>query len=152
MDREKAQKAILEAMFFENWLRYHFIVENPDGEPSLEIPEAVWGEIKALTPHLARIALDLDQKPVDFETSRAALLNFLARWSGEENASPGECREIILAPEFQEELENQQNWLALHQSTLPALDFREWQRLCQTWKTNNRLARKEILPGWGRET
>lgn len=150
MDAEKAQKAILEAMFFENWLRYHFLVEDPDAEASLKIPEAAWKKIKAHTPRLELIARELDQKPVSFENSRAALLTFLAHWREEENASLSQCREILLDPAFQEELENQQTWLSLHQISLPSLDFREWQHLYQTWKANTRLAEKTIFPGSGR--
>lgn len=145
-ETEKAIKTMLEAIFFENWLRYHFLMENEDQTICLRIPEAAWQKIKTQTPELEAIARELDEKPVDFESSRSTLLKFLRDWCKAKGIPEDDCLKIVLAPEFQEELENQQNWLSLQQLSLPDLGFRDWQKLYRNWKLNNRLAEKEIFP------
>lgn len=137
---------MLEAMFFESWLRYHFLEDTPEREVCLRITESAWKKIKAETPHLETLAQELDQKPVTIDNSRAALLNFLRHWCKQEDLREMDCMGIVLDSDFQIELENQQNWISLHQLSLPPLDFNEWQNLYGTWKTNNKLARGETGP------
>lgn len=86
--QEQFQNAVfqvLEAVMFENWLRFYFITKKPDapagpdGETPLflAVPEKGMERIKELYPHLLPLAEDMNGREVDFETSRRAVCTFV---------------------------------------------------------------------------
>lgn len=148
---------ILEVVMFENWLRFYFIVEkeNPSGngeadsnaENSLriEIPEKSMEKIKELYPDLWPIANNMNNKNVDFESSRSAVLTHVLDNVDGKQLARGMAQTVFSSSTFQTDTQLFHAWVQLHEDQLDHgfLDFGTWRRLFQEWK-NSPAAKKLV--------
>lgn len=139
MEQDVFQKAVadfLEVVIFENWLRFYFIADMPDGE-SLEIrlSEKSLEQIRELYPSLYPLAYKMNDKPVDFETSRRAVLDHIIYELEGKDLAKGEAQKILQSSDFQTRLNLFHAWEQLHESQLDQgfIEFGAWKNLFAKW-------------------
>lgn len=138
-EHEKILDAFLEALFFENWLRYNFLENTREGADEivkLRIPERDWELIRRKYPHLEELAAALDGKATEFETARQTLLHYLAALIARRHLAPETAATIVEAPRLAKELEQLHCWLNMQPLELPQLEFDAWIGLFQDWKNS----------------
>lgn len=137
----------LEAVMFESWLRFYFIVEQPASGPAadatpesghepgdgpghepaqesagetlvIQVPEKGMERIRALYPRLAPLAEGMNGHPVDFETSRRAVCTFvLEHLDGK--TMPRDMASVVFGSVlFQAGLQLFHTWLQAHEPQL----------------------------------
>lgn len=137
---QNAVARVLEIVMFENWLRFYFIspeADDPDlSDLSLAIPEKSMIRIKELYPQLYPLAAQLNGKNIDFETSRAAVLAYIARETGAEGPEHGEIAQILQSATFQARLQMFHAWEQLHEDQLDQgfMEFGAWKNLFAKWQ------------------
>ena len=136
---------VLEAVMFENWLRFYFISEKPeapaaaDGQPALfiAVPVKAMERISEMFPRLLPLAEDMNGQEVTFETSRRAVCNFvLAHVDGQ--VMPRDTAAMIFeSATFQVQMQLFNTWVQMHEEQLDRnfVDFGGWQRLFDEWRT-----------------
>ena len=127
--QEQFQNAVfqvLEAVMFENWLRFYFITEKPDapagpdGEAPLflAVPEKGMERIKELYPHLLPLAEDMNGREVDFETSRRAVCTFVLDNLDGKSLPKDMTSTIFESATFQVQMQLFNAWVQMHESQL----------------------------------
>lgn len=148
---------ILEVVMFENWLRFYFIVENEDVSKTqdvsssaddflrIEIPEKSMGKIKELYPDLWPIANKMNNRNVDFESSRSAVLSHVLDNMDGKQLARGMAQTVFSSSTFQTDMQLFHAWVQIHEDQLDHgfLDFGTWRRLFLEWK-NSATAKKII--------
>ena len=135
---------VLEAVMFENWLRFYFITEKPDapkgkdGQPALYIAVPVKGleRISEMFPRLLPMAEELNGQEVSFETSRRAVCNFvLAHVDGQVIARDSAAM-IFESATFQVQMQLFNTWVQMHEDQLERgfTEFGAWRKLCEEWR------------------
>ena len=135
---------VLEAVMFENWLRFYFISEKPDapagrdGQPALFIAIPVKGmeRISQLFPRLLPMAEELNGQEVSFETSRRAVCNFvLAHVDGQVIARDSAAM-IFESATFQVQMQLFNTWVQMHEDQLDRgfTEFGAWRKLFDEWR------------------
>ena len=145
-EQEQFQKTVdqvLEAVMFENWLRFYFISEKPDapahedGEAPLFMAVPVKGmeRISELYPHLLPLADAMNGKEVDFETSRQAVCHFVLEQMDGKTIPRDTAGMIFGSTAFQVRLQLFNAWVQMHESQLDQafLDFGAWRKLFTEW-------------------
>lgn len=148
-EQENFQKAvadILEAVIFENWLRFYFIVEKGEDERLfLEIPEKSMDKIKNLYPQYLPLAEGLENREIDFQTSQKAVCTFvLDHLDG--HVFPQNMAQIVLSSAaFQLQMQLFNAWVQMHEDQLDQgfLQFDQWLDLFNQWR--NSPGAKELL-------
>lgn len=140
-----AVQQVLEAVIFENWLRFYFITEKTDSpkdtspdELYLAVPEQAMQRIQELYPHLYPMALDLNAKAIDFETSRRALCTFVVT-ELDGKVIPNEMgAKVFDSTTFQTEMHLFNTWVQAHESQLDKafMDFGMWRSLFAEWRNS----------------
>lgn len=136
--------AVLEAVMFENWLRFYFISEKPDapagrdGQPALYMAVPVKGleRISELYPHLLPMAEEMNGKEVDFEASRRAVCNFVLEHVDGHNMPRDTAAMIFESATFQIQMQLFNTWVQMHEDQLDKsfLDFGAWRKLFAEWR------------------
>lgn len=149
-EQENFQKAvadILEAVIFENWLRFYFIKENaPQGSLNdsslsgeqiltIDIPEKSMAKIAELFPRMLPMAESMNHKPIDFETSRRAVLTFVLDNVDGKELPRGMAQTVFSSATFQAKLQLFNTWVQMHEEQLDGgfLDFGKWRGLFARW-------------------
>lgn len=166
--RDAVEQA-LEAVMFENWLRFHFIEELPpdpaataDGNAREEaerlcirVPEKAMARIGELYPRLLPLAADMNGRAVDFETSRRAVCTFvLEKLDGK--TMPRDMAAVVFgSATFQIRLQLFHAWVQLHEEQLDQgfQEFGAWRALFGQWRATpgaRDLAEKLALAAQGR--
>lgn len=134
----KAVKDILEAVMFENWLRFYFITEKPNTPDALfmGIPDQGMQRIAELYPHLRALAEELNGKEITFETSRAALCTFVVTEIDGKRIPRNMADMVFDSSTFQVEMQLFNTWVQGHEAQLDQgfLDFGAWRRLYTEWR------------------
>lgn len=161
----------LEAVMFENWLRFHFIEElPPDPAPAagdapegteeterlcIRVPEKAMARIGELYPHLLPLAESMNGHPVDFEISRRAVCTFvLEKLDGK--TMPRDMAAVVFgSATFQIQLQLFHAWVQLHEEQLDQgfQEFGAWRTLFGQWRATpgaRELAEKLALAAQGR--
>ena len=154
--------AVLEAVMFENWLRFYFISEKPDapagrdGQPALYMAVPVKGleRISELYPHLLPMAEEMNGKEVDFEASRRAVCNFVLEHVDGHNMPRDTAAMIFESATFQVQMQLFNAWVQMHEAQLDRnfVDFGGWQKLFDEWRSSpaaRELAEKLTLSAQG---
>lgn len=138
--REEFQKAvadILEVAMFENWLRFYFIKEEPGDEQKLriELPQKSAEKIKELYPALWPLAEAMANRPVDFETSRRAVLSFILDHLDGVSMPRDMPQKVFSSQTFQTRLQLFHAWAQMHEEQLDRgfLEFGAWRDLFNEW-------------------
>ncbi|SDF54094.1 hypothetical protein [Desulfovibrio legallii] len=134
---------VLEAVMFENWLRFYFISEKPDadvpegGEPPLfmAVPVKSMERISELYPHLLPLADAMNGKEVAFETSRQAVCQFVLEQMDGKVLPRNTAGMIFGSAAFQVRLQLFNTWVQMHEAQLDRgfLDFDAWRKLFTEW-------------------
>ena len=155
---QNAVASVIEAVMFENWLRFYFISEKPDtpvdenGQEVLFVAVPVKGmeRIANLYPHLLPLAEEINGRQIDFETSRRAVCQFvLDHVDGK--AMPRNMAGIVFdSTMFQVRLQLFNTWVQLHDDQLEKefMDFGSWQSLFAQWRETSaaqELSEKLVL-------
>lgn len=143
--KERLLAATLEAIIFENWLRFYFIEENPeqeckDGEEFYyKIPHDRLEAIKRLYPDKHALSESLNGKAINFQNSRNAIIQHLLL---DENGAPAtEAPEEAFADaDLDKRLHLFYVWLDLHEIQLDAdfLEYGQWLELYRDWLCKRR--------------
>lgn len=135
---------ILEAVMFENWLRFYFISEKPDapvgsdGQPALYLAVSVKAmeRINELYPQLLPMAEEMNGKEVDFETSRRAVCNFVLEYVDGRSIARDTAPMIFESALFQVQMQLFNTWVQMHEDQLDKgfLEFGAWRELFAVWR------------------
>lgn len=135
----KGVEEVLQAAMFENWLRFYFLKEEEreDGESVLvmKLPEKSLEKIRELYPGLLPLAESLNNKVVDFESSRNAVLMYVLDHLDGKSLERGTIRTVLESAAFQVRLQMFHAWVQLHEDQLDQsfMDFGTWQKLFEEW-------------------
>lgn len=133
-----AVQHVLEAVMFENWLRFYFITEKPDNPDSLSlaVPEQALLRIQERYPQLYPMVLLLNAQEIDFESSRRALCTFVVtELEGKVIASDMGVK-VFDSTTFQTEMQLFNTWVQAHEDQLDKgfMDFGMWRSLFAEWR------------------
>lgn len=133
-----AVQHVLEAVMFENWLRFYFITEKPDNPDSLSlaVPEQAVARIQERYPQLYPMVLLLNAQEIDFELSRRALCTFVVtELEGKVIASDMGVK-VFDSTTFQTEMHLFNTWVQAHEDQLDKafMDFGMWRSLYAEWR------------------
>lgn len=135
---QKAVAEVLETVMFESWLRFYFICEQPgegDQELKIELPQKSIDRIRELYPRLYPLAEKMNGKTVDFEISRASVLNHLMEEVEGKILPKGETQKILQSSTFQTKLNLFHAWERIHEDQLDRgfAEFGAWRNLFASW-------------------
>lgn len=136
-DFRTAVDEILKVAMFENWLRFYFINSEDDDEIKIELPEKTLAKIKSLYPAYLPLAEELNDKPLNFETSRNAILMFVLDYMEGKTLPRGLADKALSSPEFQLRLRMFNAWVQTHEERLDRgfVDFGTWVKLFEEWES-----------------
>lgn len=136
-----AVQQVLEAVIFENWLRFYFISEKPDNVDELyvAIPEQAMQRIQELYPHLAPLAHSLNAQVIDFDSSRRALCTYVATELDGKRMPAEMSAKVFDSATFQTEMQLFNTWVQAHEPQLDKafMDFGMWRSLFAGWRTSD---------------
>ncbi len=139
----KAVEIILEAVMFENWLRFYFISETlGDVEVLyLTVPEQGMERIKELYPHLLPLAELVNNKEVTFESSRTAVCTYVITDVDGKRIPQNMSNMVLDSNTFQIELQLFTTWVQSHESQLDEtfLEFGTWQNFFSQWRETDEV-------------
>lgn len=163
--QEQFQNAVwqvLEAVMFENWLRFYFISEKPDapagpdGEPPLflAVPHKGMERIRELYPHLLPLAEDMNGREANFENSRRAVCTFVLDSLDGKSMPKDMAATIFESATFQIQMQLFNAWVQMHEEQLDQgfLEFGAWRKLFGRWRETpggRELADRLALAGQG---
>lgn len=127
---------ILNALIFENWLRFYFIPPGEDDAPVLAVPARSMAKIGELYPEYLPLAQNLNGLPVDFATSRNAILTYIRDYLDGKKLPAGRAESILASQAFQQRLQQFHTFVQLHEAQfdLGFLDFGQWLKLFDEWR------------------
>lgn len=134
-----AVQHVLEAVIFENWLRFYFISEKPDQPEELfiAVPDQALQRIQELYPHLYPLVLQLNLQAIDFETSRRALCTYVVTELDGKKIPAEMGGKVFDSTTFQTEMHLFNTWVQAHEQQLDQsfMDFGMWRSLFAEWRT-----------------
>lgn len=132
---------VVEAVMFESWLRFCFIMQKEGGDEDdlwLLVPEKALTKIGEVHPHLLPLARDVAGRKVSFEVSQEAICNFVSQAIDGDKSLPSTITGAVVLDSmtFQVKLNLFHSWLDLHEDQLGAQfhDFNAWQSLFAQWQ------------------
>lgn len=134
-----ARPRILDAIMFENWIRFYFMEEESGDALRIKIPGERLELIKNLYPGLYPLAETLNNLPVEFETSRNAVINLLMNNREEAASAVNDIQNIFSSRDFQIQLQLFHTWLQTHTALLEQkfTDFGEWRDIFNEWSNSS---------------
>lgn len=143
--RQEAVDQILEAVMFENWLRFYFLRDLQDAasDEDEERPVAVLlsdeerQTLAAREPALFPLALMVEGREAGFATSRDAVCRYLLEELDGRRLPQGMAAGLLESPLFQAHLQLFNNWLQEHETVLDRTyhDFADWRVKFAQWRT-----------------
>lgn len=146
-EQEQFQKnvsTVLEAVMFENWIRFYFIKESGEkdekGEDKLtiSIPQKGMDKIKELYPQLLSLAEDVNGREASFETSRNAVCGYVLRELDGKTMQQGTSASIFDTRAFQTGTQLFNIWVQAYEEKLDQefLEFGMWRRIFNDWRAS----------------
>lgn len=141
----QAVQYILEAVMFENWMRFYFITEKPgsDNEDKLfiAVPEQGMQRMEELYPHLLPLAQALNGKEIDFETSRSAVCTYVVTEVDGKRVPRNMSDMVFDSATFQTELQLFNTWVQAHEEQLDQnfMEFGQWRKLFAEWRSSEQV-------------
>ena len=139
---QQAVVSILEAVMFENWLRFYFIAEkadadNVDGEHTLylAVPDKAMTRIREEYAHLLPLAESLNGKTASFENSQQAVCTFVVQHL-DGKSMPRQMADMVFdSSSFQTRMQLFNAWVQMHEEQLEQtfMDFAQWRSLFAQW-------------------
>lgn len=141
---QHAVQAVLEAVMFENWLRFYFVTEKPEAEPAADgqtplfiaVPVKGMERIGSLYPHLLPMAEEMNGNVIDFEASRRAVCNFVLEHVDGKSMPRDTAAMIFESATFQVQLQMFNAWVQMHEDQLDNtfVEFGAWRKLFAQWQ------------------
>ena len=143
-DFQNAVWHVLEAVMFENWLRFYFISEKPDAPAGpdgevplfLAVPEKGMERIAELYPHLQPLARDMNGQELSFESSQRAVCAFVLEHLDGKLMPRDTAGSIFNSSTFQVQMQLFNAWVQMHEDQLDQgfLEFGAWRKLFAQWR------------------
>ncbi|MDO5483901.1 MAG: hypothetical protein Q4F27_03245 [Desulfovibrionaceae bacterium] len=143
-DFQNAVWQILEAVMFENWLRFYFISEKPDapegpdGEQPLflAVPDKAMERIGELYPHLQPLAQSMNGQELSFELSQQSVCSFVAEHLDGKSFPRDTAGSIFNSTTFQVQMQMFNAWIQMHEDQLDQgfVEFGAWRKLFAQWR------------------
>lgn len=136
---------VLEAVMFENWIRFYFLAEEEgsgkDGEEAklcVAIPEKGMAKIAELYPRLAAIAAHVNGREANFENSRKAVCEYVLGELDGTTMARGTAASILDSHSFQVAMQLFNIWVQAYEEKLDErfLDFGAWKTLFAQWRAS----------------
>ncbi len=139
---EKAAQEIFRVFLAEHWARFYFAVEQ-DGAVFLDIPDEALALVEAEDAALAGFIRGINGQPVDVETSRRAIGEFVFKSFEDGTYPPGTVAKAFDSKPFGLLMQLFSVWLSGHEAQLDAevLPHGEWARLFAAWREDPAVAR-----------
>ena len=136
---QPAVQQILEAIMFENWLRFYFISEAEGGGLALAVPEQGVTRIREQYPQFMPLVEELNGQEISFELSRRAVCTFVAMQLDGKSLPVNTADSVLDSAGFQLEMQLFNNWVQGHEAQLDAqfLAFSTWKRLFAEWRNSD---------------
>jgi hypothetical protein len=145
----KALEQVVEAVMFENWMRFYFISEKleapkqENGESPLfmAIPEQGMARIQELYPHLYPMAVGINGKELDFSTSQQCICSFVAEHLEGKTMSSDLANMVLNSSTLNTELQLFNTWVQAHESQLDEgfSEFGMWKNLYAQWRGSDQV-------------
>lgn len=138
---EQAAEAIFNVFLAEHWARFTYAVER-DGAVYLDIPEEALAAAATDAADLAGFLRDLAGRPVDAETSKRAIGEYVFK-TMEGVYPPETVVQAFDSPAFGLTMQLFSAWLTGHERLLELeiLPLAEWQRMFTTWRQDPAVIR-----------
>lgn len=140
----KGVEYILEAVMFENWLRFYFITEKPDAPEAADklfiaIPEQAMKRIAELHAPLLPLAEALNGKEINFESSRSAVCTYVITEVDGKRIPRNMSDTVFDSSTFQIEMQLFNTWVQAHEDQLDRgfMDFAMWRSLFAGWRASD---------------
>lgn len=121
-DMRRAMSSLLDAVIFEQWIRFSWIEEDGEGDFCIRVPEATFQELTEDYPRYKELLAQLNGTVVDAEMACSAVLGYAQATFGEHAAS------VLEHSEFQNMVGRFHQWLNDNVETLDRepLNFDQW--------------------------
>lgn len=139
---EKAAEEIFRVFMVEHWARFYFAVEQ-DGVVYLDVPEEEMTALRTETPELAAFIADINGQPIDMESSRRAVGEFVFR-SMEGGTYPvGTVAKAFDSKPFAMGMQLFAVWMSGHEAQLDkeTMSFSDWDNLFSAWRQDPAVIR-----------
>lgn len=139
---EQASEEILRVFMAEHWARFYY-AEELDGVVSLNVPSDILEAMGATHPALAAFVTELNGQPLDMESSRRAIGEFVFR-SLEGGAYPaGTVAKAFDSPYFAQLMRLFSVWLSGHEEEFDSsvMPFAAWESLFGEWRQDPAVRR-----------
>ena len=147
----EAVQHILEAVMFENWLRFYFLTAKPaeaaapppapplaeeEEKLFIAVPEAGMQRIKEHYTHLLPLAEILNGQEITFETSRSAVCTYVVTEVDGKRVPRNMSDTVLDSATFQVEMQLFNTWVQAHEEQLDRafMDFAMWKSLFAAWR------------------
>lgn len=134
--------AFLEALRYEQWLRFSFLKDSPGAEGAvLAVPEDAARLSRCEQPHLVEILEELQGREISMERSREAIFRLLKKRFGLTEEALGEAAAALANDvDFSRQIDFFQGWVqeladgeGQGECLNVAPSFREWEEAFQSW-------------------
>jgi len=141
-DIERACQEVFRVLMAEHWARFYYAVEQ-DGVVFLDVPKEALEGLKAEQPVLAEFITSINAQPIDMESSRRAVGEFVFRTFEGGQFPAGVVTKAFNSKSFAMLMQLFSVWLSGHEGLLDTepLPFGEWDRLFTAWKQDPAVLR-----------
>jgi hypothetical protein len=141
-DIEKASQEIFRVFMAEHWARFYFAVDQ-DGVVFLDVTPEAMEVLKAEDAMLAEFVGGLNGQPIDMDSSRRAVGEFVFKAFEGGNYPQGVVTKAFDSKPFALLMRLFSVWISGHEGLLDAevLPFSEWDRLFSAWRQDPAVAR-----------
>ncbi len=139
---ESAGEEIFRVFLAEHWARFYYAVEQ-DGVVFLDVPRETLDALAAEAPKLADFIGGLNGRPIDMESSRKAVGEFVFKALEGGTYPPGTVAKAFDSGPFNLRMRLFSMWLSGHEGMLDleVLPLAEWERLFAAWRQDPAVAR-----------
>lgn len=121
---------------FDQWLRFHYIVEKEDGTLFVKVPEEVMQRIKSEYPRLHSLAEVMNDHAITQQSSHDTVCAHIASNLDGEKYDPSVVPRVFDSPQFKIDMYVFNIWVKMHESILEQeeLFFSDWEQSFNEWK------------------
>jgi hypothetical protein len=125
----------VDLVFFEQWLRFYFIVEE-NGKLYIRMPAGELDKARSLHPELIAVADALNEREIDHQAAMDALCESMM--TGPHALSGEQWAEVLSGKNFRLTLELLSFWVQADEAALDEspLAFHDWKKRFQAWCEN----------------
>ena len=138
----KAAEEIFRVLMAEHWARFYFAVEQGD-VVYLEVPDQELAVLRAEAPDLAAFISEINGHPIDMESSRRAVAEFVFRALEGGAAPAGTVAKAFDSKELALLMQLFSVWMSGHEAQFDqeTMSFSDWYSLFDTWRNDPAVQR-----------